>query len=293
VKLGQHLLNEDNLEVERFVFPAGGESLETCGEVRAKAWCSNCGDYKYELLDHCDRGVCPVCHEEWRTRASRSATSEIIEKFHLFKQVVDPNFSLSSVVWSCPPKMWDWDIDKLWRAFGQLLRRSVGAEATAAIIHLYRFRNQEGQEIPFKEWIRNPSAYVLSREPHFHSIVVGKLIRSDDLYEKTGWVYKKLKNRKGRYWLNASDVFGTVYYALSHTSLSLDKQRQSVHYYGLFKKARIESEWFEYVAMACPICGEHLELHYVKPVIIDDSSVVGFREPWYRKVIHRTYTLPL
>ena len=286
---GQHVLDSDNEIVENYVFPGNGTSLETCGEIRAKAWCPNEKRYLYDLLECCDNPRCPVCWESWRTRATRRATNEIMGKFDLARNVINPRFTLSSVIWSVKPELWNASQKVLWKEFGKVIKKA-GCVASAAVLHLFRFRNAEGQEIPWNTYKLNPGAYSIVREPHFHSVVIGRLQHAANFHDSTGWIYKKMKTPRGDYRLNGLDVFGIIYYSLSHVAVSLEQQRQCVHYHGLFKKARIESEIVEYENVECPDCGEPLELHWVRDRIIDDSLVKGYREPWVKKVIHRTYT---
>ena len=129
---GQHQFDKENEWVERFVFPEGGEALESCGEVRRKAWCPDELLYKYDLHENCHRPECPVCGLGSRVRATRSAVKEIMAKTELARNEIDSRLFPSSVIWSLSPDMWDLNTSDLWKAYGRILKKA-GVDGAAAI----------------------------------------------------------------------------------------------------------------------------------------------------------------
>lgn len=284
ISLGQHQLDLSNLDTERLVFPGGGDPLENCGDKRGHINCIDEGRWLHDIYEHCDRPECPICTDTWRKRAAESATKETIDKFNLARGEINGRFTLSSVIWSSPADLWNASQEKLWSAYAHAMRRA-GVVAAVSVLHLFRFRDSRDEDIPWNTYKMNPGAYSVVRQPHFHSIIIGYLMNSDKFENATRWIYKKTNSKCSR-----DDVFCEIFYALSHTQVSLDRQRQLVHYHGLFKKARILEEWVEYVDVLCPYCGGPTEVHYVVPRIIDGCSVLNFRERYTRAIIHRIYT---
>jgi hypothetical protein len=286
VSEGQHQLDLQNLDIERFVLPGGGESYETCGTVRYHVNCVDEQKWLYDALEHCDRPECPTCFLKWLKRASSRATEQVWQIKELARKEIYYRLHLSSVVLSTPQDLWDSDMTDLWHQFRRAIRR-LGTVDVAAVLHLFRFRDSAGNEISYKSYIENPSKYHVVRQPHFHCIIMGRLVKSKDFHARTNWVYVKLGGH-----LSREDVYNIIHYALSHTAISLDRQRQLIHYYGLFKKARIGSINIEIKPVLCPDCKGPTERHYVIDKIVDGVPCPGFHESHYQTIIHRTWCLP-
>jgi len=75
--------------------------------------------------------------------------------------------------------------------------------------------------------------------------------------------------------------------------MGLSEGAQSITYIGeaSYNRLVIAEEKVEYEEVPCPDCGAPLELHYVKAKVIDGHPVLGYTEPWYRKVVRRKYRL--
>jgi len=284
---GQHRLDARNLAFERLVFPGGGFPYDSCGSVRAQIFCVDEDKWLYDLLEHCDRPECPICSDKWLKRASSKATEQIIQVLNLAKEETNAYLSLSEVVVSVPSKLWDCDIDTLWQRFRGRLRY-LGTRDVAGVIHLFRFRDSANREVQWKVYLADPTRYHVVREPHFHCVVMGKLVKSNVFFKLSGgWVYKKLGKR-----LQRTDVYNIVHYALSHTQVSLDKQRQLIRYYGLFKKAQIASKTIEHEAVLCPDCEGPTERRYLAAVMVEGVPVLGYCCPHTHTIITRTWRLP-
>lgn len=275
---------------ERLILPRAGESYEECGRTKMAVSCKN-GDYPVKLIPHdCGRPECPVCSSRWVKRTALRSTEKIMASLDLSKQLVNPNFSLSSVIISPPENLWNADYDTLKASF-RGIQGKLGTNHIAATLHLWRFRDltKDGEileAIPWREYQAHPERYVRIISPHFHCIIMGQMTNSKRFYEKTGWVYKKL----GGY-LSESDVYGIISYALSHTAISLDRQRKTIDYYGLIRRTRIESEEIEWEPVMCPFCGLQLQITHLYDRIALGENINGLTEPYYRKVVTRIWSL--
>jgi hypothetical protein len=273
---------------ERFVLPSEGEQYEECGTTKAVISCSNPScEYPVDLKPHdCTRPECPICWPRWAKRATRKGVEKIMNSLDLARNEINPKFSLSSVVVSVPAGLFDYD--SLKKEFRRI-QRYLGTNHIAAILHLWRFRDSEGNEleaIRWREYEQCPDRYVRVLSPHFHCIIMGRLANSDKFYEKTGWVYKKLGGE-----LSRESVYNVIYYALTHTAISLDRQRKTIDYYGLIRRTRIVEEKVEWEPAMCPNCGAQLQITYMYDKIALGENVNGLTEPYFRKVVTRKWEL--
>lgn len=274
---------------ERFILPGEGVEYEECGTTKMVISCSNPScEHPVELKPHdCTRPECPICWPRWARRATRKATEKIMECLHLAKDQFNPDYSLSSVVVSVP-NMILFDYDSLKSEFRKV-QRYLGTNHIAAVLHLWRYRDTEGNElenVKWREFEAHPERYTRILSPHFHCIIMGRLANSDTFFENTGWVYKKLGG-----FLKRHDVFNVLYYALSHTAISLDRQRKTIDYYGLIRRCRIAEEHVEYEPVMCPDCGAPLQITYLYDRIALGENINGLTEPYYRKVITRIWEI--
>lgn len=269
---------------------AQGEPYQSCGEVRAKAWCPEELTFKHELLEHCDRPECPVCNKTWARKAGLKITDRMWSYRDILKKHRKRHGRLSHVTFSIP-------VEESYRDYRQLRRelyrvmRKAGVRGAVVIFHPYRFRDRFGNEVPWKHCSLNPEAEsptpaVAEWSPHWHMICTGWLIPSDEFEEQTGWVYIKHGELKTR-----DDVFYCASYLVSH--MGLGEGVQSITYMGEASYSRlvIAEETVNYEPVLCPDCKAELELVYIRPKVIDGLPVEGWREPWIRKVVRRLYLL--
>lgn len=271
---------------DEWKLPAQGEAYDTCGTVRAKAFCPECGEYKHELLDSCDRRECPTCHTKWANRAGKRIVERMRGMLDLLRSK-NSRYRLSHVVLSPPEGSID-DLDRLFKELSRV-RKLMGALGGVCIFHPFRFENKEGAPVPWKHCSLNPNAKtpIVESEavwsPHWHLVNVGWLMPSNAVYEKTGWVYKNLGVRESK-----RELHGTILYLLTHAGINQTKHAYT--YYGLssYNKLGVQKT-IEYQEVKCPDCETQLELHHLKPVTIDGHPVLGVKEQWCRKVINRKW----
>lgn len=279
----------DKYFFDMWKLPSQGEPYDSCGEVRAKAWCPDELVYKHDLLDNCDRAECPICSEVWARKAGKRITERMWNYRRLLKRFVR-NTRLSHVTFS-PPESEYRNYRSMRRRLYQVMKRA-GVRGACVIFHAYRFRDAMGNEVAWKHCSLNPSAKwpvvnaIAVYSPHWHVISAGWLKPSDEIEDKTGWVYVKHGDLHTR-----DDVFYCASYLVSH--MGLNESMQSITYIGecSYNRMVVDSEEITLEPVLCPDCEAHLELHYIKCIVIDGHPVEGWREPWHRKVVKRRWRL--
>jgi len=269
-----------------FELPSQGEPLIDCDRVRKKAFCPDELIYKHDLIEHCDRSECPVCSLTTSAKAAIRITERMQSYLELLRVSME-NARLSHVTFSQHSD--DWSDFKSMRK--QLLRvmKKAGVRGACVINHPFRFRDVDGNPVPWKHCSLNPNAI----EPvidstkvysiHFHTLCSGWLIPSNEFEEKTGWVYVKHGILDTR-----DDIFSCASYLVSH--MGINEAVRSITYMGecSYNKMVIESESVEYEPVLCPDCGAQLILHH-NPHIGGYSHPDAHCEPWHRKVVKRKY----
>lgn len=277
---------------EQWKLAAQGEQYPSCGEVRAKAWCPDELTYKHDLLDHCDRPECPVCNSTWARKGGMKITERMWSYRKILKKHRKRHARLSHVSFSLHVEDSYCDYRVLRKELYKVMKKA-GVRGAVVKFHPYRFRDAWGNEVPWKHCSLNPEAEspivpncVAIWSPHWHAICTGWLIPSEEFEEKTGWSYTKHGERYTR-----DDVFYTAAYLLTH--MGIHDSMQSITYIGeaSYNRLVIEREEVTFEEVLCPDCETPLELHYVKTKIIDGHPVMGWVEPWIRKVVHRKYLL--
>ena len=269
-----------------FELPSQGDPLIDCGEVRAKAWCPDCLEFKHELLNYCSRSECPTCALNTAAKAALRITERMWSYLDLLVEH-KKNAKLSHVTFS--QHLDDYSDFKSMRKELRKVLKIAGVRGACVINHPFRFRDFEGNEIPWKHCSLNPNAI----EPvidstniysiHWHTLCTGWLIPSDEFQERTGWIYKKHGVLETR-----DDVFSCASYLVSH--MGINEAVRSITYVGecSYNKMVIESESVELEPVLCPDCECPLILHYNQHVDIDRSEY-GYFEDWHRKSIKRKY----
>lgn len=287
---------------EQYGLPGSGMARENCGEKKLTRKCSNpdCS-LPIEVIPHsCRSPLCPICWPHWASREANRETEKEWETLQLALKR-NRNYSISSVVFS-PSGMNDYTWKQLYSAFNKAIKRS-GAVAVSAKLHLWRFRDSQGNElehVSWKEFQAHPGKYIMVRSPHFHCKTIGKLIESDHFHEHNPeWIYKKFYSETTKsYSLTRDDVWHSNYYELSHSAIPLyvndGNERETrahhvVHYYGLFWRSRVIVEHVDYEEVLCPLCGSPIMQTYLYDRYACGENVNGLTEPYYRKVITRTW----
>ena len=281
-------------KIEKFILPSEGTAYPECGQTKMVISCPN-GDHPVELKPHdCTRPECPICWPRWATRRTRKAVEKLEHSLKLGRECVNKFFKLSSIIVSPPQDdLWDYDSVKKWWA---KTWRKLGVDGATSILHLWRFHNVDGEEVEsirWREFEANPESYTKTLSPHFHCIVIGKPIDSEIFYKKTGAIYKKMNvDFKGNHIeMKDHDLFNVIYYALSHTAISLDRQRKTIDHYGLIRRVRIAEEVVDWEPVMCPKCGAQLQVTYLYDKFALGENVNGLTEAYFQKVVTRIWEL--
>lgn len=230
-----------------FIFRGGHISPNhpVCGEFRHELECPSCG-HREVLRYSCHEMSCPVCSDTWMSRTAERTAMRFNGCLALYR--IPPRY-VKHVTFS-PPQEWAArlldqgaeGVKALKTEFNKVLKRS-GAAGAVSIFHACR---KEGDQ------------WVLS--PHFHVLLTGYLVNSDQFFANTGWIYKTIPDRGGR-----RDVRATVYYQLSHVFYYGDLETgerignyHMVSWHGDFSynKVVLDSIQIKNECYNCPSCGE-------------------------------------
>jgi len=93
--------------------------------------------------------------------------------------------------------------------------------------------------------------------PHYHVVGKGFVMKSDEFYEKTGWVYKNIREL-----YTEEDIGKTLYYVLSHATVvnggGTKRGMDCITYFGDISKTRMGRmlDFSEYREVKCPKCSD-------------------------------------
>lgn len=275
-----------------------------CGIVYAKLWCSSCHPDKKKFVGEkkhsCTNRLCPECYSHWLHRQS----DEVSDRLYQFRREV--GYSGRHVVLSPSEEDRFKPLKELRQKCYEYADR-IGVIASVVVMHVWRFRSLDGQEIPWKFCSLNPSAqsnidHVNSEfekgaikspapvespipcrryyYPHFHLIAWGWLEDSKTFAQETGWIYKNIRDGIR----TRKDFYRTVRYMLSHAGIKKSGMTYVYRGYLHYTKWDLASEWTEEVDELCKVCKTQLTLIFIK----DDGSE-GDHEPAVKIISRRLY----
>ncbi|MHA2069883.1 MAG: hypothetical protein ACXABY_36425 [Candidatus Thorarchaeota archaeon] len=292
-----------------------GEPHHDCGKIYSAAWCD---DHKEETTKYfkksCGRAECPTCNIEWAKREAVKITRRMMGYKRLLQKKKKRYAILSHASFSAPPSEYGKSYRELRRQLYDHMKEA-GVKGANVIFHPFRFKDEKGERVDWKHNSLNPEAIEPIIEakavysPHWHVVYTGKLMKSDALEERTGWVYRKfgILDKK-------ADVQRCVQYQLTHMGLSEYEWRkkvvereirwtkkrttQSITYmgecsYSNMVKDGLPDESEEPVM--CPVkgCGKQMSQHWYIETIIDGEEYKGFEnsrtEPLHRKIVKQKY----
>jgi hypothetical protein len=224
-----------------------------------------------------------------QTRNKVWATLQLVKK-----AIPNINWSVSSVIISGPKEIYELDYDKQHERLRKALKK-LGALGVAAIYHRWRYRDLETKkvhdQIPWREYEKNPDRYKRVLGVHWHCFTIGKMIDSPVWQRETGFVYKKKKSETtNSYALTQNDIYQISSYALTHHALSMTKRRHATHYYGVFWRSSIAKKWYDTEPDMCPKC----DTQRVDRIAFHDpcyKTVFGQEEPAVNRIYHRKWVL--
>jgi hypothetical protein len=280
----------------QFALPGEGIAGEKCGQTKIVRRCSAFPEeHPVILIPHdCRSPTCPICWPRWCKRATNRATEKIWESLELAKKVIDKGFMVSGVVISPPEELKDLSYDDLQEQFRRVSKK-LKAAGIAATLHLWRYRNDTGEileAVPWREYEAHPTDFVRIRSPHWHCWVMGIMIDSDIFFEKTGWIYKKFRSETTQSWgLARNDIWNSVYYALSHTAVSISStlKRHAMRYYGLLWRSRVKEELIDFEPIVCSVCGSPMEDTQVYDNDSYELNCNGLTTPSVKRIVTRLW----
>jgi hypothetical protein len=251
-------------DVSKFALPGNGLSQTWCGEGRIRV-CTHVEKHVDESLDgfsgagkvvvewyraSCHQISCPVCYE----KAVGKMAIRIEWKFMHRK---DAKY-VKHVVASVPAALYSVDAKKL-RVLAVSMLKVVGLHGGCVIYHPWRERCAEcGSKVEridgehfcvecgsaFTTWIYSP---------HFHALGVGKVQKTKENFEISGWVVANFGVRKS--------IRATAHYQLSHCGIA--KGFSNVVWFGSMSRGKcppLPPEKHE-----CPLCGDPMQKALLDP----------------------------
>lgn len=282
---------------------------ENCGQVYAVLWCSTCNPGKDtwagEKKHSCNNRLCPQCSRDWLHRQSE----EISDRLSQLRAAV--GYPARHIIFSPDPEMIYQPIKWLRKECYRLMDLA-GVVGSLVVMHLWRFRDLEGQEIAWKWCSLNPEAqtnidkqnklfednhskYSAPYEkpvpcrrfyyPHFHVLGWGWLMDSDEFHKISGgWIYKNKSDTEKSLRRTKKEFYTTARYMLSHAGIK--KRAMTYVYRGFahYSKWDIASEWSDIEPMECKKCETQLT-----QINLKKDGTHGTEEPAETVVRHRLY----
>lgn len=215
--------NYDAVEWHGWNLPMSGQPKEDCGKW---AW-RGCLEHKkhsdgmiraqtYQIS--CFRAQCPKCAGHWAKRA----TARILDRLKASKK--NQKF-LKHVVVSPPRWLQHKPIEDLRKEARKMAKRA-GIIGGLDIVHPFR---QKG-----KQWYLSP---------HFHYLAWGWVAKTDEIFQKNGWLVKNIGIRE--------NPIGIVMYLLSHAGIK--KRRHTITWFGALSYSKLKVEKLDF-GIKCPEC---------------------------------------
>jgi len=284
---------------------------KSCGEVIQFVKCPTCNTIKNLIRVSCDQQFCPECWNRWAKKQTERALDRLKGYRDLFYSTNPKGTRLGKpkhFVFSPDPDVVSKYIKKWQRLtnsdqYGYTMAmvklrsklikimRDHGLMGGLIIFHPYRIKDEIKDQL---SRIKSDKKYwILIREnalnlptwqdyvyfsPHFHVISYGFIAKSNEFYNKTGWVYKNRGSLK-----KDEDIAGCLFYALSHAGVMDDKH--TVTWFGSLSYNKMvrerEKEWVEKEPVVCEKCGSPLMIHW-----LDDPD---HHREYYKIIVHRKY----
>jgi hypothetical protein len=257
---------QDNKSI--FRLPGQQEKAnDNCGKwLRALS----CPDFKQMTLENvphdryvvkhtCYGSDCPICYDSWASRAASRANDRILQAIDLYRKAgykIETTTGryligrIDHVVFS-PPQDQAKELIRTLGGARTLRSKAVGVMKNAgmagAALIFHPFRQNDSREPNFNP---NMPEGVWYESPHFHAVGCGYLHKSDDVYEATGWAYKKMERRES--------IQGTLKYTLTHCGIA--DGWLALTYFGLFSNNKVVIDTIEKTIepVKCKACGKDL-----------------------------------
>jgi len=224
--------------------PGHGEEYDDCGDDLLH-FCADCGD-PIAVGRTCHRKRCPRCAPAWVAKRATKAGAklEATRRYLYSKRGDSPKFHHLQV---SPPDGLAFARDDPIEAGYEVVKElcdELGIDGGAIVYHPWRGAGDDDRgfwkELLFKGSDWSETVQELSHEPHFHIIAVGDFVPggefTNQLYEKTGWTFKRITKGGDDSESNVSlygehDLARALTYSLSHAGVCDSKD--AYRYFGL------------------------------------------------------------
>lgn len=194
-----HEVPLENLEYIKF--PGRGQITDDdCGNFIG-AYSCKCHAQRKALIRTCMKLDCPVCYQKGVERSAKRITTRLTKAWHFFKNN------------GVPIKYYHRSFNTRW----EIKTHEQFRTAKKKLITILKKEGLSGT-LFFHPYRRHHQQYRMVYSPHFHFVGVGKLVQSDKFFQKYGFTYKTVKNKRiGRYYIgNTEQMYFTIRYILSH-----------------------------------------------------------------------------
>lgn len=272
----------------------GEITSQHCGLPRKLAACS--AGHRRVFYHSCNKWSCPSCFISSVSRAARRCGERIDTVKAAYRGSGHRLGQAHQFILSPNKEDYILPFEQL-KAKAVTFAQKIGISAGAVVFHPYRIKDRYNsplrmhlKELPKAQrrgvWnLVRTNALNLSSwkdyvvyEPHFHIIgfMPAVLQKSDDFYNKTGWIYKNSTYKEG----GLKSVRGAAAYLLTHAAYIPNKK--TITYFGLasYNKIVVERVNPRYEQLTCKECGLPMFLHLGwstdnEHLIIDYGEPVG------------------
>jgi hypothetical protein len=224
--------------------PGRGDRSEGCGDYLPLKFCPKCGEP--ELLEkRCKQRTCPACESLWTGEQAERAAVRLVaareaEPDGLQRRAVHAVASL--------PEGEVETITQFRRAGKEAyaLAKEKGVRGGVVVPHAYRvnddvkaaFREVE-PEMGIWRWLKDerPEDWrtLVHFSPHFHIVGLAEDVAASDPDADDGWVFKRIRTLERHNWRREApyeDVYGLLYYLLTHASFDPAESRHVLRWFG-------------------------------------------------------------
>lgn len=271
-----------------FTMPGLGEiTNDKCGQWVNALKCPNYEDQKYDTLfvqqkqkhdrfiaqHHCHNFNCPICYRNAAKRQAHKVTEKLLAGHDLYTKAGTHMGFFRHWVFSPDQEegigacMTLADAKKLRSQLYDHLRLA-GCLGATVVFHPFRLNDPKDK---IGRYIYEFPPYTWYPSPHFHVIGNGFLMKSNEFYKKTGWMYKMIREIDP--WESGKSVESVINYIIGYQNnhCGIAKGWQSVTYFGLFHSSKLQKAKVKKImeTIECRKCGEALHSY---EIILDDKG---------------------
>lgn len=273
------------------------------GKVKGTACREHIKDTVRIFPCNCHRPGCEVCGDSWAWRSADRVVEYAMGCRAAYAQEGYEFAFYDHVVFSVPQDQYQYYIDMIkstvtypkLRVEMRKITKFAGVTAAAEWFHPFRFKHADGSNCEIADC---PEKHYTQWGPHWHMISTGYLMNSDELYKKTGWVYKKIQKK-----MSPRKIKMVAHYQSTHCGLMVGKEsgkirHDTVTYSGMISPSKVRVKHRkEFVTETCDICDRPKEYFLGDIPPIDEPFTQEHIQRWDGVVEYyadtRIYYLPI